>query len=56
MRCRRSSQEHPDWLILDKDGKHARMTRELAVLDPSLPEVQALLQAADGEIYSRLGI
>jgi alpha-galactosidase len=33
-------QEHPDWLILDKNGKHARMTRDLAVLDPSLPEVQ----------------
>ena len=35
------AQEHPDWLILDKNGKHARMTRNLAVLDPSLPEVQA---------------
>jgi alpha-galactosidase len=35
-------QEHPEWLILDKDGKRARMTRGLAVLDPSLPEVQAL--------------
>jgi alpha-galactosidase len=34
-------QEHPDWLILDKNGKHARITRDLAVLDPSLPEVQA---------------
>ncbi|HEX6503594.1 MAG TPA: glycoside hydrolase family 36 protein [Terriglobales bacterium] len=34
-------QEHPDWLILDKEGKHARMTRDLAALDPSLPEVQA---------------
>jgi alpha-galactosidase len=33
--------EHPDWLILDKNGKHARMVRDLAVLDPSLPEVQA---------------
>jgi alpha-galactosidase len=33
--------DHPDWLILDKDGKHARMTRDLAALDPSLPEVQA---------------
>jgi alpha-galactosidase len=33
--------EHPDWLILDKNGKHARMTRDLATLDPSLPEVQA---------------
>jgi alpha-galactosidase len=35
------AQEHPEWLILDKDGKHARMTRDLAALDPSLPEVQA---------------
>ncbi|MGC2475961.1 MAG: glycoside hydrolase family 36 protein [Candidatus Sulfotelmatobacter sp.] len=34
-------QEHPEWLILDKNGKHARMTRDLAVLDPSLPEVHA---------------
>ena len=33
--------DHPDWLILDKAGKHARMTRDLAALDPSLPEVQA---------------
>ena len=33
--------EHPDWLILDKNGKHARMTRDLAALDPSLPQVQA---------------
>jgi len=32
--------EHPDWLILDKNGKHARMVRDLAVLDPSLSEVQ----------------
>jgi alpha-galactosidase len=33
--------EHPDWLILDKNGKHARIVRDLAALDPSLPEVQA---------------
>ena len=33
--------DHPDWLILDKDGKHARITRDLAALDPALPEVQA---------------
>jgi alpha-galactosidase len=32
--------EHPDWLILGKDGKPARVFRDLAVLDPSLPEVQ----------------
>ncbi len=34
-------EEHPDWLILDKDGKHARMTRDLAALCPAVPEVQA---------------
>lgn len=33
--------EHPDWLILDKEGKHARMTRDLAALCPAVPEVQA---------------
>jgi len=32
--------EHPDWLMLDKDGKHARMTTGLAGLCPALPEVQ----------------
>jgi len=34
-------QEHPEWLILDKDGKHGRMTRNLAALCPAVPEVQA---------------
>jgi alpha-galactosidase len=33
--------DHPDWLILNKDGTHARMTRNLAALCPALPEVQA---------------
>ena len=33
--------EHPDWLILDKNGKPARMARNLATLCPALPEVQA---------------
>ena len=32
--------EHPEWLVLGKDGKPARVFRSLAVLDPSLPEVQ----------------
>jgi alpha-galactosidase len=32
--------EHPDWLMLDKDGKHARMTTGLAGLCPAVPEVQ----------------
>jgi alpha-galactosidase len=35
------AQEHPEWLIQDKNGKHARMTRGLAVLCPAVPEVQA---------------
>jgi alpha-galactosidase len=33
-------EQHPDWLILDKEGKHARMTRGLAALCPALPAVQ----------------
>jgi alpha-galactosidase len=35
------AKEHPDWFILDKNGKHARMTRDLAALCPAVPEVQA---------------
>jgi alpha-galactosidase len=38
--------DHPDWLVLGKDGKPARVFRGLAVLCPSLPEVQ--------EYYKRL--
>src|SRR3984885_4611055 len=33
--------EHPDWLILDKNGKPARMTRNLATLCPAVPEVRS---------------
>jgi alpha-galactosidase len=33
--------EHPDWMILDKNGKPARMARNLATLCPAVPEVQA---------------
>jgi alpha-galactosidase len=33
--------QHPDWLVLDKQGKPARMARNLATLCPALPEVQA---------------
>jgi alpha-galactosidase len=35
------AKEHPDWFILDKNGKHGRMTRDLATLCPAVPEVQA---------------
>jgi alpha-galactosidase len=37
------AQEHPDWLILDKDGKHARLISpvcDVASLCPALPEVR----------------
>ena len=34
-------QEHPEWLILDKNGKHAHMTRGLATLCPAIPDVRA---------------
>jgi len=33
--------QHPDWLILNKNGKPARMARNLAALCPAMPEVQA---------------
>lgn len=32
--------EHPDWLVLDQNGKPARMTRNLATLCPAVPEVR----------------
>ncbi len=36
--------QHPDWLILDKNGKPARMTRNLASLCPAVPEVRGYYQ------------
>jgi alpha-galactosidase len=33
--------QHPDWLVLDKDGKPALMSRNLPTLCPAVPEVQA---------------
>jgi len=32
--------QHPDWLILDKDGNPARATADLGALCPAVPEVQ----------------
>jgi alpha-galactosidase len=34
------AKEHPDWLILDKEGKPARATADLGALCPAVPEVQ----------------
>ena len=33
--------QHPDWLVLDKDGKPAKMVRNLATLCPAVPGVRA---------------
>ncbi|HXP17285.1 MAG TPA: alpha-galactosidase [Terriglobales bacterium] len=35
------AKQHPEWLILEQNGKHARMVRDLATLCPAVPEVQA---------------
>jgi len=32
--------DHPDWLVLDKSGKAARVTADLASLCPAIPEVR----------------
>ena len=48
--------EHPDWLVLDKNGKPARMTRNLATLCPAVPGGARILQAAHRAIYSANGI
>jgi alpha-galactosidase len=37
--------DHPDWLILNADGKPARLTADLGGLCPALPEVQAYYRA-----------
>ena len=50
------AKEHPDWFILDKNGKHARMTRDLATLVSGGSRGAKLLQATHREIHSRLGI
>ena len=48
--------EHPEWLILDKNGKHGRMTRNLAALCPAVPEVQAYYKQLTEKFIRRLGI
>ena len=35
---------HPEWLILDEKGRHARTARRLAALCPAVPEVQEFLR------------
>jgi alpha-galactosidase len=38
------AREHPDWLVLNEQGKPARMTRNLATLCPAVPEVREYYQ------------
>ncbi len=35
--------EHPDWAILDEQGRQVRNNRHLAILCPAVPEVQAYM-------------
>jgi alpha-galactosidase len=51
-------QEHPDWLILDSSGKHARLKSnlsDLAALCPALPEVQEYHQRLTEKIIRDWG-
>ncbi len=36
---------HPEWLILDEKGRHARVARRLAALCPAVPEVRKYLRS-----------
>jgi alpha-galactosidase len=47
--------EHPEWLILNKEGAHARLSRSLAVLCPALPEVQEYHRATALKFISDWG-
>ncbi len=50
------AREHPDWLILNKDGTHAHITRNLAAMCPAVPGSARVPQAVDREVHPRLGI
>jgi alpha-galactosidase len=41
----RVAAEHPDWLILDREGHHARIGRRLAALCPAVPAVREHLKS-----------
>jgi len=51
-------QDHPDWLILDANGKHARLKSnlsDLAALCPALPEVQEYHRKLTEKIIGQWG-
>jgi alpha-galactosidase len=47
--------EHPDWLVLDKNGKHARAFLNRAVLCPALPAVQEYYREITARLIRDLG-
>jgi alpha-galactosidase len=49
------AREHPDWLVLDKDGKPARMARELGTFCPAVPEVQAFYRELTRKFIAEWG-
>lgn len=48
--------EHPDWLILDEEGRPARNNRNLAILCPALPEVQSYIVALTERFIGEWGL
>jgi alpha-galactosidase len=40
----RVAREHPEWLVLDGNGRHARTTHNLAALCPAVPEVREYIR------------
>lgn len=49
------AKEHPDWLMLDKAGNHARMTSGLAGLCPAFPAVQEYYRQLTKRFISEWG-
>jgi alpha-galactosidase len=46
---------HPQWLILDEAGHHARIARHLAALCPAVPEVREYLRTLTGRFVREWG-
>lgn len=48
-------EEHPEWLILNKDGRAAKNNRDLGMLCPALPEVQEYIVDLTEKFISHWG-
>jgi len=49
-------EEHPDWLVLDGNGKHARAFLNRAVLCPALPAVQEYYRQVTKRLMRDMGL